>query len=131
MISGISYNFGSDGALQQGSGKNGIDVSSHQGNIDWASVKAAGINFAIIRVGYRGSQTGALVEDSCFKKNIQGATANGINVGVYFFTQATTEAEAVEEASMALTYALDTIFLTRSLSIQRTEAEQPRANRIR
>ena len=103
VISGISYNFGSDGALQQGSGKNGIDVSSHQGNIDWASVKAAGINFAIIRVGYRGSQTGALVEDSCFKKNIQGATANGINVGVYFFTQATTEAEAVEEASMALT----------------------------
>ena len=103
VISGISYNFGSDGALQQGSGKNGIDVSSHQGNIDWASVKAAGINFAIIRVGYRGSQTGALVEDSCFRKNIQGATANGINVGVYFFTQATTEAEAVEEASMALT----------------------------
>lgn len=103
VISGISYNFESDGALQQGSGKNGIDVSSHQGNIDWASVKAAGINFAIIRVGYRGSQTGALVEDSCFKKNIQGATANGINVGVYFFTQATTEAEAVEEASMALT----------------------------
>lgn len=103
VISGISYNFGSDGALQQGSGKNGIDVSSHQGNINWASVKAAGINFAIIRVGYRGSQTGALVEDSCFKKNIQGATANGINVGVYFFTQATTEAEAVEEASMALT----------------------------
>ena len=103
VISGISYNFGSDGALQHGSGKNGIDVSSHQGNIDWASVKAAGINFAIIRVGYRGSQTGALVEDSCFKKNIQGATANGINVGVYFFTQATTEAEAVEEASMALT----------------------------
>ena len=103
VISGISYNFGSDGALQQGSGKNGIDVSSHQGNIDWASVKAAGINFAIIPVGYRGSQTGALVEDSCFKKNIQGATANGINVGVYFFTQATTEAEAVEEASMALT----------------------------
>lgn len=103
VISGITYNFGSDGALQQGSGKNGIDVSSHQGNIDWASVKAAGINFAIIRVGYRGSQTGALVEDSCFRKNIQGATANGINVGVYFFTQATTEAEAVEEASMALT----------------------------
>ena len=48
-------------------------------------------------------RAGALVEDSCFKKNLQGATANGINVGVYFFTQATTEAEAVEEASMALT----------------------------
>lgn len=102
VISGITYTFGSDGSLQQGSGKNGIDVSSHQGNIDWSSVKAAGINFAIIRVGYRGSQSGVLVEDSCFKKNIQGATAAGINVGVYFFTQAVTEAEAVEEASMAL-----------------------------
>ena len=102
VISGITYTFGSDGSLQQGSGKNGIDVSSHQGNIDWSSVKAAGINFAIIRVGYRGSKSGVLVEDSCFKKNIQGATANGINVGVYFFTQAVTEAEAVEEASMAL-----------------------------
>ena len=102
VISGITYTFGSDGSLQQGSGKNGIDVSSHQGNIDWSSVKAAGINFAIIRVGYRGSKSGVLVEDSCFKKNIQGATAAGINVGVYFFTQAVTEAEAVEEASMAL-----------------------------
>ena len=102
VISGITYTFGSDGSLQQGSGKNGIDVSSHQGNIDWSSVKAAGINFAIIRVGYRGSQSGVLVEDSRFKKNIQGATAAGINVGVYFFTQAVTEAEAVEEASMAL-----------------------------
>ena len=102
VISGITYTFGSDGSLQQGSGKNGIDVSSHQGNIDWSSVKAAGINFAIIRVGYRGSKSGVLVEDSCFKKNIKGATAAGINVGVYFFTQAVTEAEAVEEASMAL-----------------------------
>lgn len=102
VISGITYTFGSDGSLQQGSGKNGIDVSSHQGSIDWSSVKAAGINFAIIRVGYRGSKSGVLVEDSCFKKNIQGATAAGINVGVYFFTQAVTEAEAVEEASMAL-----------------------------
>mgnify|MGYP000565064697 CR=1 FL=1 len=89
MISGISYNFGSDGALQQGSGKNGIDVSSHQGNIDWASVKAAGINFAIIRVGYRGSQTGALVEDSLLQEKLfRVQLANGINVGVYFFTQA-------------------------------------------
>lgn len=102
VISGITYNFGADGAVVQGSGSNGIDVSSHQGSIDWAAVKAAGINFAIIRVGYRGSQTGALVEDAYFKKNIQGATANGIKVGVYFFTQAVTEAEAVEEASMAL-----------------------------
>lgn len=102
VISGISYNFGSDGAIVKGSGRNGIDVSSHQGVIDWEAVKAAGIDFAIIRVGYRGSKTGALVEDSYFKRNIQGATSAGIKVGVYFFTQAVTEAEAVEEASMAL-----------------------------
>lgn len=102
VISGIQYNFGSDGAVVKGSQTTGIDVSSHQGNIDWATVKAAGIDFAIIRVGYRGTKTGVLVEDSYFKKNIQGATANGIKVGVYFFTQAVTEAEAVEEASMAL-----------------------------
>ena len=84
-----------------GSGK-GIDVSKWNGSINWAAVKAAGIDFAIIRVGYRGSQTGALVEDPYFRKNIQGAAAAGLKVGVYFFTQAVTEAEAVEEASMCL-----------------------------
>ena len=102
VINGLQYNFGSDGAVIKGSQTTGIDVSSHQGSIDWATVKAAGIDFAIIRVGYRGTKTGVLVEDSYFKKNIQNATANGIKVGVYFFTQAVTEAEAVEEASMAL-----------------------------
>lgn len=101
-ISGITYTFGSDGALKKGSSSVGIDVSSWQGNIDWKAVKASGIEFAIIRVGYRGSKSGVLVEDSCFKKNIQGATAAGIKVGVYFFTQAVTEAEAIEEASMVL-----------------------------
>ena len=80
----------------------GIDVSKWQGTIDWPTVKAAGIEFAIIRVGYRGSQTGVLVEDPTFKQNIEGATKAGLKVGVYFFTQAITEAEAVEEASMAL-----------------------------
>lgn len=102
IISGITYNFGNDGALVKGTSKNGIDVSKWQGNIDWPTVAAAGIDFAIIRVGYRGSQTGVLVEDPYFQKNIKGATAAGIKVGVYFFTQAITEAEAVEEASMCL-----------------------------
>ena len=77
-------------------------MSKYQGNIDWGAVAASGINFAIIRVGYRGSSTGVLVEDPYFKRNISGATKAGIKVGVYFFTQAITEAEAVEEASMAM-----------------------------
>lgn len=80
----------------------GIDVSKWNKEIDWESVKAAGVDFAIIRCGYRGSKTGSLVEDPYFQKNIEGAEAAGIKVGVYFFTQATTEVEAVEEASMAL-----------------------------
>lgn len=102
IISGIKYTFGPDGALSQGASSTGIDVSKWQGNIDWNAVKAAGIEFAIIRVGYRGSETGVLVEDPYFRQNINGATAAGLKVGVYFFTQAITEAEAVEEASMAL-----------------------------
>jgi len=80
----------------------GIDVSKWNKEIDWESVKASGVEFVIIRCGYRGSKTGSLVEDPYFKKNIEGAEAAGIKVGVYFFTQATTEVEAVEEASMAL-----------------------------
>lgn len=102
VIGGVMYTFSSDGSLSQSSGNRGIDVSKYQGNIDWGAVAASGINFAIIRVGYRGSSTGVLVEDPYFKKNIAGATKAGIKVGVYFFTQAVTEAEAVEEASMAM-----------------------------
>ena len=80
----------------------GIDVSKWNKEIDWESVRAAGVDFAIIRCGYRGSKTGALVEDPYFKKNVEAAEAAGIKVGIYFFTQATNETEAVEEASMAL-----------------------------
>ena len=102
---GVMYTFGGDGALSQSSGNRGIDVSKYQGNIDWGAVAASGINFAIIRVGYRGSSSGALVQDPYFKKNISGATKAGIKVGLYFFTQAVNEAEAVEEASMAMSLA--------------------------
>lgn len=102
IISGVKYTFGADGALTKGTTSTGIDVSKWQGNIDWNAVKAAGIDFAIIRVGYRGSETGVLVEDPYYRQNINGATKAGIKVGVYFFTQAITEAEAVEEASMVL-----------------------------
>ncbi len=80
----------------------GIDVSKYQGEIDWDVVAAEGVEFAIIRCGYRGMQSGALVEDTYFKANLEGAKAAGIKVGVYFFSQATNPIEAVEEASMTL-----------------------------
>ena len=80
----------------------GIDVSKWQGDVDWDKVKAAGVEFVIIRAGYRGSKTGALVEDPNFLKNIRGASKADLKVGVYFFTQAVNEVEAVEEASMVL-----------------------------
>ena len=80
----------------------GIDVSRWNEEIHWNKVKEAGIEYAIIRAGYRGSVTGALVEDKYFRQNIEGALKAGVPVGLYFFTQATTEVEAVEEASMVL-----------------------------
>lgn len=80
----------------------GIDVSKWNKEIDWVKVKEAGVDFAIIRCGYRGSSTGTLVEDPYFAKNIQGAAEAGIKLGLYFFTQATNEVEAVEEASTAI-----------------------------
>ncbi|MCR5715652.1 MAG: glycoside hydrolase family 25 protein [Lachnospiraceae bacterium] len=85
----------SDGSL-------GIDVSKWNGEIDWEAVRDNGITFAIIRAGYRGSASGVIVEDPYFEQNIKGAMGAGLNVGVYFFTQATGEVEAVEEASAVL-----------------------------
>lgn len=90
------------GIRKDGNAKFGIDVSKWNKEIDWDKVKRAGVEFAIIRVGYRGSSTGALVEDPYFEKNIRGAIASDIPVGVYFFTQAVNEVEAVEEASMVM-----------------------------
>ena len=102
VIQGAKYNFASDGSLVVGSGTMGIDVSKWNGSIDWNAVKNSGVSYVIIRVGYRGSSQGALIEDSTFKTNIKGATAAGLKVGVYFFTQAVDEVEAVQEASMVL-----------------------------
>lgn len=86
-----------------GNVKAGIDVSKWNKEIDWDKVKAAGVEYAIVRVGYRGSSTGSLVEDPYFAANMRGAAAAGVKTGVYFFTQAINEVEAVEEASMVLT----------------------------
>ncbi len=80
----------------------GIDVSKYQGEIDWNKVAADGVEFAIIRLGYRGYGTGAIVLDENFEANIKGATNAGIKVGVYFFSQAITKEEAVEEAAFVL-----------------------------
>ena len=80
----------------------GIDVSSHQEWIDWEKVKNAGIQFAYLRVGYRGYETGVIHKDSYFDYNIQSCIKYGIRVGVYFFSQATTTQEAREEAEFTL-----------------------------
>ena len=81
----------------------GIDVSEFQGKIDWKAVAADGVEFAIIRLGYRGyAGTGKLVEDPYFRENLAGARAAGIQVGVYFFSQAISVAEAKEEADFVL-----------------------------
>lgn len=82
----------------------GIDVSYYQQAIDWNKVKAAGIEYAIIRVGYRGYGNGRLVLDDNFSTYIKGAKAAGLDVGVYFYTQAINTAEAKEEAEFVLKY---------------------------
>lgn len=107
VIKGVNYHFNEDGILAQNNknGVLGIDVSKWNGSINWTAVKNAGVNFVIIRCGYRGSATGVLVEDPTFRSNIQGARAAGLKVGLYFFTQAVNEVEAVEEASMCLSLA--------------------------
>lgn len=80
----------------------GIDVSSHQGDIDWNAVAADGVQFAFIRAVYRGYGTGKLLVDEKCIENIEGAQAAGIDVGVYVFSQAVNQAEVLEEASTVL-----------------------------
>ena len=80
----------------------GIDVSEHQGKIDWKKVKNDGVEFAFVRVLYRGWGSGKLVEDTAGEDNIREAVENGINVGAYVFSQAITQQEAVEEAQRAI-----------------------------
>ncbi|MBQ9512122.1 MAG: glycoside hydrolase family 25 protein [Lachnospiraceae bacterium] len=86
----------------QDKGIPGIDVSHHQGEIDWEKVAAAGIEYAFIRVGARGAVEGQIFLDDYFEANMAGAKENGIKIGVYFYTQAIDEAEAVEEAEFVI-----------------------------
>lgn len=80
----------------------GIDVSEYQHDINWEQVKAAGVDFAIIRVGYRTYGGGEMTYDTKFKENLEKADAAGIKVGVYFFSQAVSTDEAIEEADFVL-----------------------------
>lgn len=80
----------------------GIDVSYYNGTIDWDAVHKDGISFAMIRTGYRGYSVGGIVEDDKFKENITNALKNNISCGVYFYSQAITEKEAVEEADYTI-----------------------------
>ncbi len=82
--------------------KTGVDVSYAQKEINWPKVKAAGVDYAMVRAGFRGYESGKLNIDEYFQKNMTGAQNAGLETGVYFFSQATTSAEAEEEAHFVL-----------------------------
>ena len=99
-IGGLRYQFNDGGVLNS---YVGIDVSVWNTSVDWNKVKAAGVDFVMIRVGYRGyGSAGNMVEDRMFKTHMKGAIHAGLDVGVYFYTQAITEQEAVAEANFVL-----------------------------
>lgn len=98
-LDGLWYYFDKDG---QKASVTGVDVSEYQEDIDFEALKNAGIDFAIIRCGYRGWTTGVLVEDARFRENIEKAEAAGMPYGVYIFSQAVSPSEAAEEASMII-----------------------------
>ncbi len=81
----------------------GIDVSKYQGEIDWSKVTTSGVKFAMIRCGYRGYTAGSLNEDEQYINNVRGAIKNGVKVGLYFYSAAIDEKEAIEEANFVLT----------------------------
>lgn len=83
--------------------KRGVDVSEHQGNIDWERASKE-IDFAIVRLGYRGYGSGNIVKDAFYNRNMDGALENDLPVGVYFYSQATTYEEGVEEANYVLNH---------------------------
>lgn len=110
----------------------GIDVSKFQGKIDWSQVAQDGVTFAFIRVGYRGYGTkGTLVTDDTAEANIKGANEAGIKTGVYFYTQAITEAEILEEAQLVLDlirpYRIDCPVV---IDVERTDAADGRMNAL-
>ncbi len=85
----------------------GVDVSSHQGQIDWSQVAGAGVEFAMVRVGYRGTTTGGFYYDDTADANLRGAKDAGLKVGAYVFSQATSAVEAADEAAKCITFLRD------------------------
>lgn len=99
VIGGFTYYFDADGVRTS---TMGIDVSTWNEVSSWSKVKDSGIDYVIVRCGFRGYGSGSLVADDMFDSHMKGALNAGLKVGVYFFTQAVSEKEAVEEASMCL-----------------------------
>ena len=94
--------YNENGLLKYPGAECGIDVSSWQGEIDWFAVADSGIDFAVIQFGYRGYSEGGLNIDEYFIYNIEGAQTAGIKTGVYFFSQAISIQEAIEEADFVI-----------------------------
>ncbi|MCR4762390.1 MAG: Ig-like domain-containing protein [Lachnospiraceae bacterium] len=131
IIQGVSYHFASDGILSGGAGILGVDVSKWNGSIDWKAVKNSGVNYAIIRCGFRGTSTGVLVEDSMFHSNMRGALNAGLKVGAYFFSAAVSDVEAVEEASMAASLCSGySLAYPVFLDVERSDSGKGRADKL-
>lgn len=98
------FTYGDGGFLTCTAGQSilGIDVSAFQGDIDWEAVRSAGVEFVMIRVGYRGNSLGAVNTDDRAREYYDSATAAGLKVGAYFYSQAITVQEAIAEAEYAL-----------------------------
>lgn len=100
------FKLNDSGELEYKKGKvkshKGIDISKYQGAIDWDAVAESGVEYVIVRLGYRGYGTGAIQLDEAYEENVKGALKAGLDVGVYFFSQAVNEAEAEEEAKFVL-----------------------------
>lgn len=102
VVTPESYGISHNNRFKKAKIRNGIDVSYYQGDINWNAVKKSGVEFVFIRVGYRGLTNGTLNMDTKFNEYIKGALSANLKVGVYFFSQAITPAEAVEEANYTL-----------------------------
>lgn len=100
----VSKLLSSEAAAETGQMSFGIDVARYQGTIDWAQVAASGVDFAMVRTGYRMDGSREIVADSNARYNMQEAQKNGIKLGVYFFSTAVSEAEAIEEANWVADY---------------------------
>ena len=90
-----------------GESRLGVDVSSHQQAIDWQTVAEAGVEFAMIRIGFRGYEAGTICEDDYARANLEGAKAAGLEVGAYFFSQAMSTEEAAREAAWCVAFLED------------------------